>query len=86
MARQDGKSSDAEMRRNDTNRNPAGTGAQRFQPADASGASSSRSRSTRSGAERAESTTPGRGGSQPSGTSSANVGEHTSDTHKRHQD
>ena len=71
MARSDGKSRDAEMRRNDTYRNPAGTGDKRFQPSDASGNSSSRSRAPGSHAERAESASSGRGGANtPSGTSS----------------
>lgn len=71
MPRADGKSRDAEMRRNDTNRNPAGTGADRFQNSDASGASSSRGRSTKSGAERASSKSAGRNsGGGPTGSSS----------------
>ncbi len=77
MPRSDGKSRSAEMRRNDTYRNPAGTGAQRFQPSDASGKSSARSKSARSGAERSESTSSGRGGAgTPSGTSSHNSAKH----------
>lgn len=71
MAKADGKSRDAEMNRNQFNRNPAGTESQRDQPADSSGKSSSRSRSTKSGADRAESASSGRGGAgAPSGTSS----------------
>jgi hypothetical protein len=76
MSRKDGKERDAEMRVNDADRNPAGTSAKRFQPADSSGTSSSRSRSTQSGAERAESASSGRGGSQPSGASSAKSDKH----------
>jgi len=73
MTRKDGKSRDAEMRMNDIHRNPAGTGASRFQASDSSGTSSSRSRSTQSGAERAESASSGRGGANPSGASSAHA-------------
>lgn len=76
MSRKDGKDRDAEMRVNDTDRNPAGTGAARFQPSDSSGDSSSRSRSTQTGAERAESASSGRGGSQPSGSSSHKADKH----------
>lgn len=76
MTREDGKSRDAEMRGNEFNRNPAGTGTQRDQPADSSGISSSRSRNN-NGAERRESTSSGRGGAgAPSGTSSSNAAEH----------
>ncbi len=71
MTRSDGKSRPAEMRRNDTNRNPAGTGAERFQNSDSSGTSSSRGRSTKSGAERKGSKSAGRNsGGGPTGTSS----------------
>lgn len=71
MPRSDGKSRPAEMRRNDTNRNPAGTGADRFQNSDASGTSSSRGRSSKSGAERRTSKSAGRNsGGGPTGSSS----------------
>lgn len=75
MTRKAAKDRDTEMRLSDTDRNPAGTGASRFQPSDSSGASGSRSRSTTSGAERAESSTSGRGGT-PSGASSAKADKH----------
>ncbi|HYF13896.1 MAG TPA: hypothetical protein VD971_02355 [Phycisphaerales bacterium] len=71
--RADGKSRPAEMRRNETNRNPAGTQSERFAPADAPGKSSAKSRSTKSGAERSTSSTSARGGAgAPSGASSHN--------------
>ena len=74
MAKADGKSRDAEMRRNDTNRNPAGTGADRFQPNDSAGASSSHSRSTKSGAEHGGSKSSARiSGGGGSGASSRNA-------------
>lgn len=77
MPRADGKSRDAEMRRNEINRNPAGTKAPRNQPADSAGRSSSRSRSTKSGAERSTSSTSSRGGAgAPSGASSHGDGDH----------
>lgn len=75
MSRKDGKSRDAEMRRNDTNRNPAGTGGKRFQAADAAGASSAQSRSSKSGAQHNSSSSANRGGSAPSGSASRSADE-----------
>lgn len=51
MTRSDGKSRDAEMRRNDTHRNPAGTEAQRFQHSEAAGTSSAEPRISKGGSE-----------------------------------
>ena len=67
MARADGKSRDAEMQKDMTNRNPSGTGSKRFQASDSSGDSSSRGRGP-DGAERNESRSSGQGGAgNPSG-------------------
>ena len=67
MTRSSGKTHDAEMRKDETNRNPSGTNAKRFQANDSPGASSSRGRNAH-GAERKGSASSGRGGAgNPSG-------------------
>lgn len=74
MAKADGKSRDAEMRRNDTHRNPAGTDSKRFAAADSAGDSSSRSRGKSGAEKRGSSTSAQRSGGGPSGASSHNAG------------